>query len=235
MQRFGCYGHRINLIVKNALAFPEVGRILVKARKIVTFFHQSSSVSKILKAEQRLLLDEKLVGHKLVIDVVTGGTRHSTCCADFLSDIHVEWLLQMNQVCRSQRQHCVFTFDEHAVVESLVHILDPFKKETTIVCSETTPTIQKVLPMVTELYRAVEMKEDAIPSTCNRKIKENISFEMKNRTKPEPISLLCSALNPFAKDLTFLSQEDRDTALKLLPDILIPLNVTLNVKKRNGY
>lgn len=45
MQRFGCYGHRTNLIVKNALAFPEVGRILGKARKIVTFFHQSSSVS----------------------------------------------------------------------------------------------------------------------------------------------------------------------------------------------
>ena len=89
--------------------------------------------------------------------------------------------------------------------------------------------------MVTKLYRAVEIREDAIPSTCNRKVKEKISFEMKNRTKPEPISLLCSALNPFAKDLTFLSQEDRDTALKLLPDILIPLNVTLNVKKRNGY
>lgn len=129
--------------------------------------------------------------------------------------------------------NCVFTFDEHAVVESLVHILDPFKKETTIVCSETTPTIQKVLPMVTKLYRAVEIKEDDIPTI--RKVKEKISFEMKNRTKPESISLLCSALNPFAKDLTFLSQEDRDTALRLLPDILIPLNVTLNVKKRNGY
>lgn len=32
---------------------------------------------------------------------------------------------------------------------------------------------------------------------------------MKNRTKPESISLLGSALNPFANDLTFLSQEDR--------------------------
>lgn len=95
-------------------------------------------------------------------------------------------------------KNCVFTFDEHAVVESLVHILDPFEKATTIVFSETTPTIQKVLPMVTKLYRAVEIK-----------VKEKISFEMKNRTKPESISLLGSALNPFANDLTFLSQEDR--------------------------
>lgn len=89
-------------------------------------------------------------------------------------------------------KNCVFTFDEHAVVESLVHILDPFEKATTIVFSETTPTIQKVLPMVTKLYCAVEIK-----------VKEKISFEMKNRTKPESISLLGSALNPFAKDLTF--------------------------------
>lgn len=43
--------------------------------------------------------------------------------------------------------------------------------------------------------------------------------------------MLGSALNPFAKDLTFLSQEDRDTALNLLRDILIPLNVTVKVEK----
>lgn len=126
-------------------------------------------------------------------------------------------------------KNCVFTFDEHAVVESLVHILDPFEKATTTACSETTPTIQKVLPMVTKLYRAVEIKEDDIPII--KKVKEKISFEMKNRSKPEYISLLGSALNPFAKDLTFLCQEDRDTALKLLRDILIPWNVIVKVKK----
>ena len=43
---------------------PEVGKILGKARKIVTFFHQSSSVSEMLKSKQRLLLDEKLVGDR---------------------------------------------------------------------------------------------------------------------------------------------------------------------------
>ena len=62
-----------------------------------------------------------------------------------------------------------------------------------------------------------------------KKVKEKISLKMTKRTKPESISLLGSALNPFAKDLTFLSQKDRETAHKLLRDILMPLNVTLKV------
>lgn len=162
MQRFGCYEHRINLIVKNALAFPEVGRILGKARKIVTFFHQSSSVSKMLKAKQRLLLDEKLVGHKLVIDVVTRWNSTLYMLRRLLEQYPCLMALanepSLSKSASTTIKNCVFTFDEHAVVESLVHILDPFEKATTIVCSETTPTIQKVLPMVTKLYRAVEIK-----------------------------------------------------------------------------
>jgi hypothetical protein len=47
-ERFGCYGHRINLIVKNALGITEVNRLLGKARKLVTFFHQSSSITDLL-------------------------------------------------------------------------------------------------------------------------------------------------------------------------------------------
>lgn len=51
-------------------------------------------------------------------------------------------------------KNCVFTYDKHTVVECLVQILDLFEKATTIVCSETTPTIQKFLPMVRKLFLA---------------------------------------------------------------------------------
>lgn len=139
MQRFGCYGHRINLIVKNALAFPEVGRILGKARKIVTFFHQSSSVSEMLKAKQRLFLDEKLVGHKLVIDVVTRWNSTLYMLRRLLEQYPCLMALanepSLSRSALTTIKNCVFTFDEHAVVESLVHILNPFEKATTIVTS----------------------------------------------------------------------------------------------------
>ena len=232
MSRFGCYGHRINLIVKHALDIPEVGKILGKARKIVTFFHQSSSVSEMLKSKQRLLLDEKLVGHKLVIDVVTRWNSTLYMLRRLLEQYPCLIALanepSLSKSASTTIKNCVFNFDEHTVVECLVQILDPFEKATTIVCSETTPTIQKVLPMVRKLFLAVEIKED--DTAIIKKVKEKISLEMTKRTKPESISLLGSALNPFAKDLTFLSQKDRETAHKLLRDILMPLNVTLKVE-----
>lgn len=69
--RFGCYGHRLNLVVKNALSGPEVSKITAKGRKLVTYFHQSSSVTGMLMKKQILLLDQDKVGHKLINDVVT--------------------------------------------------------------------------------------------------------------------------------------------------------------------
>lgn len=69
--RFGCYGHRLNLVVKNALSVPEVSKILGKGRSLVTFFHSSSSVSDELVNKQRLLLTEDKVRHKLIMDVAT--------------------------------------------------------------------------------------------------------------------------------------------------------------------
>ena len=43
--RCGCFGHRINLIVKKAIALPAVATLIAKGRKLVTFFHQSTSAA----------------------------------------------------------------------------------------------------------------------------------------------------------------------------------------------
>lgn len=69
--RFGCYRHRINLIVKNALALPELSKVIAKGRKLVTFFHQSSSVTDLLMSKQQILLAENLRGHTLIMDCPT--------------------------------------------------------------------------------------------------------------------------------------------------------------------
>lgn len=37
--RFGCYGYRINLIVKNVLVLFELLKVIVKGRKLVIFFY----------------------------------------------------------------------------------------------------------------------------------------------------------------------------------------------------
>lgn len=56
---------------KKSLDIPEVDKLIGKARKLVTFFHQSTSAIDLLHDKQKLLFDSKenLIGHKLFIDV----------------------------------------------------------------------------------------------------------------------------------------------------------------------
>ena len=69
--RFGCYGHRINLVVKNALGIPDLSKILGKTRRLVTLFPSSTSVNDKLFEKQKLLLSNEVQGHKLIADVPT--------------------------------------------------------------------------------------------------------------------------------------------------------------------
>ncbi|KAK3108196.1 hypothetical protein FSP39_002934 [Pinctada imbricata] len=69
-ERFGCYGHRLNLAVKKGLEIKELSKILAKGRKLVTYFHQSSSASDLLKEKQTLLLGEDKQ-HRLIQDCPT--------------------------------------------------------------------------------------------------------------------------------------------------------------------
>lgn len=73
-ERSGCYGHRINLIVKHALEVPEVHNILSKCRKLVGHFHKSTSLKDCLIEKQASVFfsdNEKLIGHKLIVDCTT--------------------------------------------------------------------------------------------------------------------------------------------------------------------
>ena len=69
--RFGCYGHRINLMVKKATGIPEMSKLLAKGRKLVQFFHQSTSASDKFHEKQKLLFDDAQQNHNLKQDVVT--------------------------------------------------------------------------------------------------------------------------------------------------------------------
>ena len=69
-QHFGCFGHRINRVVRIALTVNEVSCILAKWRKLVTFLHCSSCVTDFFKEKQMLLLPEK-PWHMLIQDVPT--------------------------------------------------------------------------------------------------------------------------------------------------------------------
>lgn len=80
-ERSGCYGHRINLIVKNAPEITEVNKILSKCRKLVGNFHKSTSLNDCLIEKQASVFTEngKLIWLKLIVDVQLGRIVHLTC------------------------------------------------------------------------------------------------------------------------------------------------------------
>ncbi|XP_062587659.1 zinc finger BED domain-containing protein 4-like [Saccostrea cucullata] len=204
--RFGCYGHRINLVVKNALKIPDVVRILGKIQKLVTFFHQSTSMADLLFDKQKLLMEEgSIIGHKLIMDVVTRWNSTLHMLKRILEQIPAVSAVAndptITKSASSTLRNCLLTFDKQAVVEDLVTVLDPFDKTTTIVCGENIPTLQKILPLVVKLTRLSE--EGDYDSPTIKRVTQQIQNEMGNRTEPERIALVACILNPYTKDLTF--------------------------------
>lgn len=132
--RYGCYGHRINLVVKHAVDKPEVNRLLGKARKLVTFFHQSSSITDLFKNKQRLLFEgqtqQNLIGHKLIIDVATRWNSTLYMLQRLTEQFPVLMSLvndpSLSKQASTTLKNCIFSFEEQSLVESIVAILEPF-------------------------------------------------------------------------------------------------------------
>ncbi|XP_055997965.1 E3 SUMO-protein ligase ZBED1-like [Ostrea edulis] len=224
--RFGCYGHRINLIVKHSLLVKEVDRILGKSRKLATFFHKSSSVTEMLLSKQKLLLNQEQVGHKLIIDVATRWNSTLYMLQRLVEQTPVLMALandpDLSKTASNTLKNCVFSFQELSIVEKFVKLLSPFEKATTILCADKYPTMHKVLPVITKLLRIVELNDEDLPVI--KHIKQQMQLEMDKRAVSEDISVIACMMNPFTKDLNF-APNDRDRARMLLREMVSVLDV----------
>ena len=63
-----CYAHCLNLAAQKAMEISSVSKLLGRIRRVVIFYHSSSTATHILKEKQKAL---ELPQHKLVQDVRT--------------------------------------------------------------------------------------------------------------------------------------------------------------------
>ncbi|XP_069110369.1 E3 SUMO-protein ligase ZBED1-like [Argopecten irradians] len=232
--RFGCFGHRINLIVKKALEQPDISRVLGKGRRLVTLYHSSSSINDYLKEKQQLLLSSMLVGHKLIADV----PRRWNSSLMMLTRLNEQMpaLLavaaddRVNKSAKSTMKNCLYSFEESSTVEKVIELLQPFKTATEIMCSEKIPTISKVLPTVMKLKKMVVIKEDDPPII--RTIKTELFKQLELRTETEEISLLGTILNPFTKGFEFLP-EKKTEAENILRRLASGVKVVIKKEKND--
>ncbi|XP_069104543.1 E3 SUMO-protein ligase ZBED1-like [Argopecten irradians] len=209
-KRFGCYGHRINLIIKHALDIPETSKVLGKGRKLVTLFHTSSSTMDLLRQKQEILLESDKVGHKLIADVQTRWNSSLAMLERILEQIPALMAVavdeKISKSVKTTLKNTVYTFEETAIVERLVTLLKPFLKATEIVCGEMSPTITKVLPIIVKLSKVIVEGADDPPII--RAIKAKMQKEIGLRLlEDEELVLLGCILNPYTKDFNFLPEK----------------------------
>lgn len=141
--RFGCYGHRINLIGKNALALRELSKVIAKGRKLVTC-HQSSSVTDLLMSKQRILLAEDLRGHKLIMDFPTRWNSTYSMLERLLEQTPAIMAVISDSSCAKAAANTLksyaYSFDELSLVERLAAALKPFMKATNCLWRQVTYT-----------------------------------------------------------------------------------------------
>jgi hypothetical protein len=216
-KRFGCFGHRINLMVKKALSIPELSKMLTKGRKLVTFFHQSSSAMDVLKEKQLLLFDTTTT-HKLIQDVPTRWNSTLDMLQRLLDQTPAIISMVNDTKCTKASSEAIknfsFNFQEQSVIQKIITVLEPFKKATTILCADINPTMQKVIPVIMKLDKSIQGNEDD-PAVI-QKMKQILQTEMEKRTQDRDIPLLACLLNPGTKNLEFLGEQDFQLAKSLM-------------------
>lgn len=191
--RFGCFGHRINLAVKKALSIPELSKMLSKGRKLVTYYHQSSSATDVLKDKQLLLFDSTTT-LKLIQDVPTRWNSTLDMLDRLLKLTPAIMAMATDSKSTKTTKEAIknysFNFQEQSVLQQIVDVLSPYKKATTILCADTYPTMQKVIPVLLKLDQSTGIHED--DSEVLKKIKNILRDEMKKRSQDRDIPLLAS-------------------------------------------
>jgi hypothetical protein len=164
--RFGCYGHRINLVVKKSLNIPEVSSLLKKGRRLVTFFHQSSSVNDLLMIKQKdpsHCRNQNDIGHKLIMDCVTRWNSTLSMLERLIEQMpYITAVANDISISKSAGvtiKSNLFTFEEQTLAEKLVQILEPFLKATQILCAQNNPTMHKVITTKMKIMKFISIAD----------------------------------------------------------------------------
>ena len=192
--RFGCYGHMLNLVVKNALAIPEMSKMVAKGRKLVTFFHQSSGMNNLLMVEQRVLLPAEMVGHKLLMDVPTRWNSTYSMLERLMEQTAPLIAVITDPECSKSAAATIktylYSFEEQTLIEQLAQVLEPYLNATKSVCADKYPTLHKILPIILKLSAYTEVKDE--DPQAIKQVKRKMKEQLDSRTRDKDLAMMAS-------------------------------------------
>lgn len=205
----GCFAHTLNLACGRALKLNKVSKLLARMRRIVAYFHRSSSAAAILKQKQELL---QLPAHKLIIDVQTRWNSALDMTARFLEQQPAIYAsLTSKELRGKEKDISTLTETDISEAEELVIVLTPLKTATTVLCEESIPTISMVLPLQHQLVSNIMMINDQ-DTNLIKAVKSAVVNDLSGRycdTNVKQELILTSLLDPRFKLAPFLSNTER--------------------------
>lgn len=211
-----CFAHCLNLAVQKAMQINSVSRLLGRMRRVVTFFHSSSTATKVLRDKQKAL---NLPAQRLVQDVKTRWNSSYDMVSSYLEQQPAIYATLMNKDIKKNLKDVVtLTDNDLSEAEELVEVLKLFKTVTTVMCEEKSPTISMIHPMKEKLLRHLTERET--DSGLVKQVKSAIRVDIESRyTDPNIIKVLeiSCALDPRFKSLPY---HDHDAAGQVYNSII---------------
>lgn len=154
----GCVAHTINLATQRGLQVPQLSRLLGRIRRVVTYFHKSSTAMAILKNKQTLV---ELPQHKLIMDVSTRWNSTYDMLDRFLEQQPAVEATLLTKDLKNKFKD-VYTLSEENIssVEKVLMVLKPIKTVTTILCAEASPTVSLIHPLKEMLLQQLRAPDD---------------------------------------------------------------------------
>lgn len=204
--QIGCFAHTINLASQKATGLNQVSRVLGRVRRIVSFFHRSSTAAHILESKQEMLSVPK---HTLIQDVPTRWNSSHDMLERYLEQQAAVYSALTEKILKKNKDITTLSDQDVRMAEEIVEVLKPLKTITTLISTEATPSASMILPLKTTVLKSMEPSEEDSPTVSQ--VKAAIRDNLEDRYSDcEDFLHKCTALDPRFKALPHVDDACRD-------------------------
>lgn len=152
-----------------------ISRLLAKIRKVVSFFHKSTTAAHVFKTKLEML---ELPNHKLIQDVPTRWNSSHDMVERYLEQKVAVYSTLTDQAVRKNVKDIV-TLSENDIrlAEEVIKVCKPLKTVTALICTESIPSVSMVLPMKTMILKSMVASDEDEPAVRDVKTAIRVNLE----------------------------------------------------------